>query len=117
VSVSPSSAKLRLDGAPIDNPFVAQVPIDEREHELKVTAQGFTPVVRTLRFQHDLELKLVLNRDTGAERRAASVRSASPSERGDTLGSPSNTAPEPGADLKPRTGRRPTRAIDDKDPY
>jgi hypothetical protein len=119
VAVTPSFAKLRLDGDPIENPFVAQLPIDDREHELKVTAPGFTPVVRTLRFQHDLELKLVLNRDPAApaERRAAGVRSSTSADRGEAASAGGSTAPQPGADLKSRSGRRPTRTIDDKDPY
>jgi hypothetical protein len=58
---SPAQAVLFLDGVRLEStPYASSVPGDPGEHELRVVADGFTPVVRSLRFDADIELRLSL---------------------------------------------------------
>jgi serine/threonine protein kinase len=131
VSASPARARLRLDGTRIDNPFLSELPSDEKEHELVISADGYEPEVRKLRFEHDLELKLVLAPQAPSSRTRAPAASASPLDgrggaqppspaAGSKAGSSSQAsgaAPQPGMDLKKPAAVRVTRGIDEKDPY
>jgi serine/threonine protein kinase len=58
---TPEQAALYLDGARLaSNPFTSSQPVDEREHELRITADGFEPITRSVRFDRDVELQLAL---------------------------------------------------------
>jgi serine/threonine protein kinase len=87
VRATPEHAALYLDGARLStNPFTTSLPADEREHELRITADGFLPVTRNVRFDRDVELQLALaaappaqqpaiaDEDTGATSRSAPAR-------------------------------------------
>ena len=60
--VEPAQAALYLDGARLSsNPFSSSLPADQREHELFITADGFLPVTRSVRFETDMEIQLALD--------------------------------------------------------
>jgi hypothetical protein len=131
VSASPARARLRLDGQRVENPYVAELPADEREHELVVTADGYEPEVRKLRFARDLELKLVLapqianvraprppqasNAPSPAPEPRAPVVSPAPVRAGASQQTPASA--QPGMDLKKPSSGRLSHSIDEKDPY
>jgi serine/threonine-protein kinase len=61
LGAAPEQAELFLDGVRLQsNPYSSALPMDQREHELRVTAEGFAPVTRTLRLDADLDLQLTL---------------------------------------------------------
>jgi eukaryotic-like serine/threonine-protein kinase len=129
ILVNPQRAQLRLDGQRIENPYRAELPLDDREHELIVTAAGHAPEVHRLRFERDLELRISLDEEVAEHKRG--VRAIAP--RTAVTQTPIASAPavpkapaqptssveeiKPGADLKKRSGSLPTRAIDEEDPY
>ncbi|HEU4578290.1 MAG TPA: serine/threonine-protein kinase [Polyangiaceae bacterium] len=60
-AATPDQAELYLDGVRLQsNPYSSALPMDEREHELRATAEGFAPVTRKLRFDADFDLQLAL---------------------------------------------------------
>jgi serine/threonine protein kinase len=64
---SPAQAVLYLDGVRLEsNPYARSMPSDQSEHELRVLADGFTPIVRSLRLDADIELRLSLEQLTAA---------------------------------------------------
>jgi len=68
----PEQAELYLDGVRLQsNPYSSALPMDQREHELRVTADGFAPIVRKLRFDADVELQLTLVPQQAGERAQA----------------------------------------------
>jgi len=131
ISVGPASAKLRLDGQRIDNPYVAELPVDDLEHELVATADGYEQLVRRFHGGGDVELRLSLTTEASTQRkspkggpvRARDLRSppsAAPlvAEPTSPRSTPTSDEIKPGADLTRRTAApRTTRDIDDKDPY
>ena len=61
VTVTPPEALVFLDGQRLAQaPTLLGVPRDEREHELRVEAEGHEPLTRRVRFDSDLELILEL---------------------------------------------------------
>jgi len=130
IAASPGAAKIKLDGQPVDNPYVADLPADGSKRELRITADGYAPLERSLVMTHDLELKLALTREL-ATRRAATEADARPApalERPSqapsaptkpvSVSAPSKASPlEPGADLRGSGPARSGRKIDNKDPY
>jgi len=61
IGAQPSHAIILLDGKAVgSNPYSGQHPRDGREHALQVTATGYEPQGRTLRFDRDLALQIQL---------------------------------------------------------
>jgi hypothetical protein len=72
LGAAPPQAALYLDGAQLaSNPFTISLPADQREHELRVTAEGFLPLTRALRFDADADIQLALAPAPPAEKEAA----------------------------------------------
>jgi eukaryotic-like serine/threonine-protein kinase len=129
IAASPERAQLRLDGRRIENPYRAELPQDEREHELIATAAGHAPEVRRLRFDRDLELRISLEAEVAETKRgvrAIAPRTAAPHTPVMSTPAPPKAAAQPpasaeelkpGVDLKKRSGSFPMRAIDEEDPY
>lgn len=127
ISATPARAQLRLDGQRVENPYRSELPLDDREHELIVTAEGYAPEVHRLRFERDLELRVSLEQEIAEKKPGA--RAVAPKNAGipvasapagqKTAAQPTSSAEEvrPGVDLKKRSGSLPTRAIDEQDPY
>jgi serine/threonine protein kinase len=133
VSVSPPEARLEVDGQAVANPYRVELRKEPIERELRVTAEGYETEVHRVRFDRDLVLQLALTRDGRSKkdrRFAGTVPGARVVEpRGPALPSlpsvsakpaaPASTKEElsPGADLKQRPSQRPSRTIDEQDPY
>jgi serine/threonine-protein kinase len=131
ISASPAGARLRLDGERVENPYRSEVTADDREHELLVTADGYEPEMRRLRFDRDLDLRLALSKEAVDRTRGARVSAPRTIERrapvasvapaaGERLVAPAPSTVEevkPGTDLKKRASAPPTRTIDEQDPY
>jgi hypothetical protein len=63
VTVTPRKAWLRLDDRPLEgNPFSDTFPRDGLVHTLRVSAPGYTTVVKELRLDRDLALDITLSR-------------------------------------------------------
>jgi hypothetical protein len=93
LDAAPPQAALYLDGAHLaSNPFTLSVPADQREHELRVTADGFLPLTRALRFEADAHVQLALAPAPPAEKEAA-LSSASPNSAAAPAGSANVKAP------------------------
>jgi serine/threonine-protein kinase len=57
----PAGASLAVDGNPLSgNPALLAVPADTRDHEIRATLAGYEPYQRTVRFEHDLSLEIML---------------------------------------------------------
>ncbi len=54
IKVSPPTARLTLDGAPVSNPVVLRRPSDGQEHVLSAEAVGYVPLQRAYRFDRDI---------------------------------------------------------------
>jgi serine/threonine-protein kinase len=130
ISASPARARLRLDGHRVENPYRSEMPLDDREHELIVTAEGYAPEVHRIRFERDVELRVSLEREASEKKsgggasippRSAPAHtpsvSAEAAAKSSAQSSSSVEEVKPGADLKKRSGPFPTRAIDEQDPY
>ncbi len=133
VSVSPADARLELDGRAVSNPYRVELRKEPIERELRVTAEGYETEVHRLRFDRDLVLQLALTRDSRSKKdrrlmgaapgaRVVEPRAAglsSPPSVSAKPAAPSSTKEElsPGADLKQGPSQRPSRAIDEQDPY
>ncbi|WP_233261970.1 serine/threonine-protein kinase [Vitiosangium sp. GDMCC 1.1324] len=73
--VVPSGARVELDGRPLTgNPFAGRFTKDDQQHELRISAAGFEPLVKELRFEKDMMLELSL------QRRGADLRRTRPSK-------------------------------------
>ncbi|MCP3139673.1 serine/threonine protein kinase [Pyxidicoccus xibeiensis] len=115
VTVTPRKASLRLDDRPLSgNPFSDRFPRDGRAHVLRVSAPGYTTVVKEVRFDRDLSLDITLSRRGQESRRAAVVES--PRREPEAQG----REQEPDfAELPAKPARRkpPRRALDSDNPW
>jgi eukaryotic-like serine/threonine-protein kinase len=133
VSVSPADARLEVDGQAVSNPYRVELRKEPIERELRVTAEGYETEVHRLRFDRDLVLQLALTRESRSKKdrrlvgavpgarvvepRAAGLPSP-PSVSVKPAATPSaKEEPSPGADLKQGASPRPSRTIDEQDPY
>jgi hypothetical protein len=63
ISATPAEARLTLDGAPLaGNPFRGTLPRDERDHTLRIEADGHIPKSRTISFRGDVVTEVALDR-------------------------------------------------------
>ena len=125
VLVSPPEARVSLDGAPLSsNPFHAQVTKGAALHKIRAEAPGYEGQERVVVFDQDVTLKISLETmGDGGEVAATPARGTERSAQKPTEAQPSSTAaasgpPTAGERLTPGRGpARPTRNIDDGDPY
>jgi serine/threonine-protein kinase len=77
LSATPAAAQLTIDGVAIDgNPATVKMPADMREHEIRAAMAGYEPFVRTVRFERDLSVDIMLQ----ASAPAPTDASAKPSD-------------------------------------
>jgi hypothetical protein len=60
ISVTPTHARVSLDGQPIGNPTVLDRAPDRRPHELRAEAPGYRTLTRTIRLERDVTVILEL---------------------------------------------------------
>ncbi|WP_343073332.1 serine/threonine protein kinase [Pyxidicoccus fallax] len=120
VTVTPRKAQLRLDDQPLEgNPFSEKFPRDGRVHVLRVTAPGYAPVVKELRFERDLALDITLSRRGQESRRPAvtertSRPPAAPAEPAQVQAQEPDFAELP---AKPVRRKPPKRSLDPDNPW
>jgi serine/threonine-protein kinase len=96
---SPAQAILTVDGNPVSgNPATLTVPHDQADHEIRATLSGYEPALRTVKFDRDLSLEILLN---ALPAPAASVE---PSPKAPKGPSPAVTRPRGGGAPKPAAG-------------
>jgi serine/threonine-protein kinase len=103
VKVHPPDAKLTLDGAAVDNPYVIDRPRDDADHSLRAEAPGYESETRMLRFEQSLDLDFGLQKATTAGKQAGPVKQ--PDKKDDQ--------PELGTVKK----KPPSTALDKDDPW
>ena len=57
---APAGAQLTLDGAPISNPYQADVPLDHQQHRVVASLDGYRETTRSLGFDRDQSETLAL---------------------------------------------------------
>ncbi len=62
LAAHPPNTRLKLDGAPIQNPFRARLPRSSR-HRIEAQAPGYAPEVQTVRLENDVQLMISLKRE------------------------------------------------------
>jgi serine/threonine-protein kinase len=114
IAVSPSDARLFLDDAPLaSNPFRGALPRDTAAHTLRAEASGYTTKSHPVALDKDLDVELALEAEAVD---AAALPSAVPAvvPRGRAVATP---APTPTDDDMKRVAPKPSRTLDDKNPY
>jgi len=89
LTVSPPSAQITIDGAPVSSPYLANVPRDSRDHIIRVEAAGLEPHVEIVRFEGDITMLVTLTKAAGATPTAAST------PRGASVAAVAPPAPQP----------------------
>jgi eukaryotic-like serine/threonine-protein kinase len=98
----PDHAALYLDGARLaSNPFTTSMPADQREHELRITASGFVPVTRSVRFDRDVEIQLSLEAVPPAPTTTIDLGEDTAPARAKTARKVARGKPRPAASAKP----------------
>jgi eukaryotic-like serine/threonine-protein kinase len=103
IKAQPSTAKLLLDGIPVDNPVVVDRPFDEQDHTLEASADGYETETRVVRFDKSREVGVTLKKRAPGQPRVTRVV-------------PKTTGEDDLPELKPRkkTGAAP---LDTDDPW
>jgi eukaryotic-like serine/threonine-protein kinase len=129
IAATPKRAQVWLDGRRISNPFVGELPRDDRDHELEVRASGYQVEQRLVRLSEDVALTIELRSEQsrgkppilaarpglgGSSAQQAPSSSLSQTQPG-VRASANEPLAQPGQSLTrpPRV----VRAIDEKDPY
>ncbi|HVY49718.1 MAG TPA: protein kinase [Minicystis sp.] len=100
---SPGSAHFRIDGGgPLENPYAGEFPIDKKEHEIRVEADGYEPVTTKVSFSEDVRF------DTQLAPLPATTETASTAKHHAVAAPP----PPP-----PQKGGRHARPIDTGNPW
>ena len=99
LTVSPPSAQITIDGAPVSSPYLANVPRDSRDHIIRVESPGLEPHVEIVRFEGDITMLVTLTKAAGA---ATSVATA-PAVRGAPPVAAAPVAPKATAAAAPAT--------------
>ncbi|HEY5960459.1 MAG TPA: hypothetical protein VIV60_28090, partial [Polyangiaceae bacterium] len=61
LTATPAAAQLAIDGAQVDgNPAIVKLPADTRDHEIRASLAGYEPFVKTVRFERDLSVDIML---------------------------------------------------------
>jgi hypothetical protein len=84
--------------------------MDQREHELRVTAEGFAPVTRQLRFDADFDLELTLAPVQAVERTQPGAGSNADGRPGDAVQGRVEARPEKKPVSSPKRTAAPARA-------
>ena len=99
IAVSPSDAKVRLDGTLLaDNPFSAKFKKDGVAHTLSVESPGYRSLSQMLVFDRDIEIKTALDPMAGGVRHPPTPGSSSPPSTSSGVVDPS----DPWAKKKPK---------------
>lgn len=122
ISVSPPTAKVLLDGKPLEkNPFVGKFPRDGATHMIQAEAPGFTTRSRDVTFDKDrnIEMALVPTGNTPGPTTPPpnSTATGEPTKDKPTkviIVTPPNATEDP---TKPGGTKKPNRPIDEKNPY
>jgi hypothetical protein len=130
IAATPKRAQITLDGEPLSNPFVGELPKDNQLHQLEVRATGYRTERRPILMGSDLAISLELTPEAARPREAPISGRGNQQPAGPPLAlqpavappiqpaarsALSATAVQPGQDLKKPV--RGGRAIDEKDPY
>ena len=114
VRVTPASARLLVDGQPMQLPFESARPRDDSTHRIEASAPGFGDQALLVSFDKDQALDLhLVPPDAGGR---GNGRSRLPPSRRDPLAGATDPRPndvELGQDARPI----PKRTIDERDPY
>ena len=130
LAATPKRAQIWLDGRRISNPFVGELPRDDRDHELEVRASGYQVEQRLVRLSEDVALTIELRSESarakppisaarpglgGGSAQQVPSSSISPQAQPGARASANEPLTQPGQSLTrpPRV----VRAIDEKDPY
>ncbi|WP_240360270.1 serine/threonine protein kinase [Pyxidicoccus caerfyrddinensis] len=114
VTVTPRKAQLRLDDRPLEGtPFSDTFPRDDRVHTLRVSAPGYTTVVKELRLDRDLALDITLSR-RGQESRRPAVVETPAREPAQVQSQEPDFAELP---AKPTRRKPPRRTLDSDNPW
>jgi serine/threonine protein kinase len=123
VRVTPSFARIVIDGVPVvGNPFTAHYLKDET-HEIRALAIGYEPKSRKVVTVTDLVVDINLDRAGPSQVRGAAVTTSSrTAQRTATPAAPAPPAgvaasPAPQLEIDPAGGRTPRRPIDARNPY
>ncbi len=129
LKVSPASARVSIDGTPVPPPFKHGFPKDATPHRIEAVAEGYRPYGRTLAFDRDHTLRVVLQRAAGS---TAGANTASPARddrrsardtaerleiRPQASPTPPSAAVAPGSELVTTRRRVGWAPIDTADPY
>jgi serine/threonine protein kinase len=129
IQVTPSDAKVTLDGAPLATPFSGKFRKDEALHHLEIEAEGYRPSKQLLAFDADRVVEIALERAHERVGGAPPSRRARQSERAPSAvaseapASEPKAAPaadesfQPGGDLKTTKPRISRGYVDALDPY
>jgi eukaryotic-like serine/threonine-protein kinase len=127
IRAKPSHAQIKIDDAVVSgNPFTGKYREDGVMHRVRVTAQGFEPVIRDVPFSGNVTLDIDLARIAAAPvpARPVALRRKQPAARFE-LPPPSappvvQPPPVPKSDpsqINPNGGQKPRRTIDSNNPY
>jgi eukaryotic-like serine/threonine-protein kinase len=130
IKVTPSNARVTLDGATVEAPFTGQFRKDPALHRLEVRSAGFRPVQQLVAFDQDRSLDIVLEKLERAPapppRRAHVSDKPAPAQAPEPAPPQAAQAPEaetvspsdePGGRLKTNRARVTRGGIDSNDPY
>ena len=129
IAATPKRAQIWLDGQLRPNPFVGTLPLDDRDHELEVRADGYRVERQAIRLSQDLALTVQLRSafargkpPTSVARPGVGSTPAQPSSAVSVQNlQPGARAPAPESSAQPgqTLSRQPrgVRPIDEKDPY
>jgi eukaryotic-like serine/threonine-protein kinase len=74
LTATPAAATLTVDGNPLSgNPALLTVSADDRSHEIRAALSGYEPYVKSVRFERDLSLEIMLQQSAVGAAAAAST--------------------------------------------
>jgi serine/threonine protein kinase len=120
LTVSPESARVSLDGAPLATPFSGEFRQDRTLHHLEVTAEGYRSVKQLIALERDSNMQVTLEKVTAPQRRSRVEVHAAPPPRPvvePVATTPAPQPPPPPKELFAPKLQKPSRTIDSDDPY
>lgn len=103
VNVNVAEAKIFVDNKPvIGNPYAGKFPKDANPHQIRVEASGFATKTRTISFENNLAVEIVLEKQSDSGPKT-------------NVGGPAPTATED--PMKTPGGKKPNRQLDSSNPY
>jgi hypothetical protein len=106
ITATPAQAHISVDGAPLDaNPFTGEFAKGDAQHLVEITAEGFQPEKRFVKFDADATLTYALQK--------ADAKKASKPQK--AVDSPPDDGK--GAVKEGKGGKKPNRKIDYDDPW